>query len=49
MCIYGAMPLGALTAGVVAEMAGVRAAILVAALLQAVLVTTLASRLPTVD
>jgi MFS family permease len=49
MCIYGAMPLGALTAGVVAEVAGVRIAILVAALLQAVLVTTLASRLPTLD
>jgi len=46
MCIYGAMPLGALTAGLLAAAFGVRSAILVAAGLQVALVTTLASRLP---
>jgi MFS family permease len=49
MCIFGAMPLGAITAGVLAELAGVRTAILAAAVIQVVLVSALAPRLPAVD
>jgi MFS family permease len=49
MCIFGAMPLGAITAGIVANLAGVRTAILAAAVIQVVLVSALAPRLPAVD